>query len=88
MAARLDLYNLTDKYVTMESAERVRRARVADDMAANPKFNASENQMIGSPGTTALYLAVLWDEAAGATHKTWIRVFFGKTWRSIKLRML
>ncbi|UKZ79853.1 hypothetical protein TrVFT333_007616 [Trichoderma virens FT-333] len=64
------------KYVTVEQAAKARAARVADAMKANRKFNASENEMLGSPGTTALYLVTLWDDAVGAAPKEWIKSFF------------
>lgn len=66
-----------DKYVTVEAAAKARAARVQDAMRVNPTFNASANQMIGSPGTTALYLTSLWDEKADAAPKAWVKAFFG-----------
>jgi hypothetical protein len=66
-----------DKYVTVETAARARAQRVRDAMRANPHFNASTNEMFGSPGTTALYLTTLWDDKADAAPKAWIRAFFG-----------
>ncbi|SPQ20822.1 fc3d20d0-5662-4994-95a4-545218fe02f0 [Thermothielavioides terrestris] len=65
-----------DKYVTVETAARARAQRVRDAMRANPHFNASANEMFGSPGTTALYLTTLWDDKADAAPKAWIRAFF------------
>ncbi|KAH6635887.1 Chloroperoxidase [Chaetomium tenue] len=80
VALNLDLYNTgpseADKYVTVETAAKARAARVKDAMAANPNFNASEAQIMGSPGTTALYLTTLWDDEADAAPKAWIRAFF------------
>ncbi|KAH6654849.1 Chloroperoxidase [Truncatella angustata] len=78
-ADKLGLYDLTDEngiYVTIESAAKARAARVAEAMRVNPTFNASQAQMIGSPGTTALYLRVLWDSSVNATHKDWVEAFF------------
>ncbi|KAJ5233153.1 Chloroperoxidase [Penicillium chermesinum] len=80
-ARRLQLYDtrgsVEDQYVTLEAAARARAARVADAKRANPSFNASANQMAGSPGTTALYLTTLWDDKVGAVPKSWIKAFFG-----------
>ncbi|KAH6838548.1 Chloroperoxidase [Chaetomium sp. MPI-CAGE-AT-0009] len=80
VAVNLDLYNTgpseADKYVTVETAAKARAARVKDAMAANPNFNASVAQMMGSPGTTALYLTTLWDDEADAAPKAWIKPFF------------
>ncbi|KAK3295298.1 Chloroperoxidase, partial [Chaetomium fimeti] len=80
VAVNLGLYNTgpseADKYVTVETAARARAARVKDAMAANPGFNASVAQMMGSPGTTALYLTTLWDDEVDAAPKAWIKPFF------------
>ena len=82
VAERLGLYEAgdseTDQYVTVETAAKARAARVEDAKRVNPTFNASANQMSGSPGTTALYLTTLWDDKVGAAPKTWIRAFFGR----------
>jgi hypothetical protein len=79
MVERLRLYQTkTEKFVTVETAAKARAARVKDAMKANPQFNASALQMIGSPGTTALYLTTLWDDSVGAAPKSWIRAFFGR----------
>ncbi|EED13090.1 conserved hypothetical protein [Talaromyces stipitatus ATCC 10500] len=79
-AHRLGLYDYgiseKDKYVTVETAARARAARVRDAMRINPVFNASANEMTGSPGTTALYLTTLWDDEAGGAPKEWVRAFF------------
>ncbi|KAL2862612.1 peroxidase family protein [Aspergillus lucknowensis] len=81
VAESLGLYdaapdNEDDLYVTIEVAAKARAKRVAEAMALNPRFNASENQMMGSPGTTALYLTTMWDYDAGAAPKAWVRAFF------------
>lgn len=82
VAERLGLYEYgdseKDQYVTVETAARARAARVADAKRINPTFNASANEITGSPGTTALYLTTLWDDKVGAVPKTWIRAFFGE----------
>jgi hypothetical protein len=65
------------KYLTVEVAARARAARVADAKSKNPEFNASAAEMMGSPGTTGLYLTTLWDDKAGAAPKSWVRAFFG-----------
>lgn len=82
VAKNLGLYHTgpakEDQYVTIEVAARARAARVKEAMAANKNFNASEAQMMGSPGTTALYLVTLWDDEAQAVPKKWIRTFFGR----------
>ncbi|KAK3938946.1 Chloroperoxidase [Diplogelasinospora grovesii] len=82
VAERLGLYEAgdseMDKYVTVETAAKARAARVQDAMRVNPTFNASANEMSGSPGTTALYLVTLWDDKVGAVPKAWIRSFFEK----------
>ncbi len=64
--------------MTVEVAAKARAARVKDAMAANKGFNASANQMQGSPGTTALYLTTLWDAEKDGAPKKWVRAFFGK----------
>ncbi|KAK1830941.1 Peroxidase, family 2-domain-containing protein [Podospora conica] len=79
-AARLRLYDIgpgnSERYVTVEAAAKAQAARNADAKKVNPTFNASAAQMIGGPGTTALYLTTLWDDKAGAVPKSWIRVWF------------
>ncbi|KAK0723126.1 Chloroperoxidase [Lasiosphaeria miniovina] len=79
-AKRLGLYKTgpteQDKYITIEVAAKARAARVKDAMAANPNFNASVNQMRGSPGTTALFLTTLWDDKAGGAPKAWVKAWF------------
>jgi len=65
-------------YITVEVAAKARAARQIAAKKANPAFNASEAQLMGSPGTTALYLTTMWDEDAGAAPKAWVRSFFGK----------
>lgn len=86
-ALRLGLFDYglfgKDTHVTVEMAARVRAARVRDAMAVNPDFNASANEMTGSPGTTALYLTTLWDDEADAAPKAWIRAFFGELYLSV-----
>ncbi|KAM0261049.1 hypothetical protein ACHAQJ_002488 [Trichoderma viride] len=80
MSKRLGLDDIgrdpMSKYVTVEQAAKARAARVADAMRVNPTFNASANEIQGSPGTTALYLVTLWDDAVGAAPKEWIKSFF------------
>ncbi|EOO04072.1 hypothetical protein UCRPA7_403 [Phaeoacremonium minimum UCRPA7] len=77
MAHRLRLYqDEKEKYVTVESAAKARAARVKDAMAANPTFNASAAQQLGTYGTTGLYLATVWDHDAGAAPKKWVKAFF------------
>jgi hypothetical protein len=83
MSKRLGLDDIgrdpMSKYVTVEQAAKARAARVADAMRVNPTFNASATEITGSPGTTALYLVTLWDDAVGAVPKEWIKSFFGKS---------
>lgn len=67
-----------DKFVTIETAAKARAARVMDAMKVNPEFDASDLQMMGSIGTTSLYLTSLWDDKAGAAPKAWVKAFFGK----------
>lgn len=94
VADRLGLYEIghseMDKYVTVETAAKARAARVRDAMRVNPTFNASANEMSGSPGTTALYLTTLWDDKVGAAPKAWIRAFFGMfySWSLLSIAML
>ena len=83
VATRLGLYDDVGhsekgKYVTVEIAAKAWAARVADAKRANPTFNASASEKMDSPGTTALYLTTLWDNAADAAPKSWIRAFFGE----------
>ncbi|KAL2821231.1 Chloroperoxidase [Aspergillus granulosus] len=80
-AANLGLYDAgvdreSDLYVTVEVAARARALRFKDAEALNPEFNVSEAALMGSIGETALYLTTLWDYAAGAAPKAWIRAFF------------
>ncbi|KAK9245497.1 Chloroperoxidase [Lipomyces tetrasporus] len=81
VATRIGLYDIghseKGKYVTVEVAAKATAARVADAKRVNPTFNASAAEMMGSPGTTALYLTTLRDNAADAAPKSWIRAFFG-----------
>lgn len=67
------------KYVTVESAAKARALRVADAKKVNPTFNASATEIMGSPGTTALWLTTLWDDSVGAAPKEWVKSFFGKS---------
>ena len=67
-----------DDYVTVEMAAKARAARVKDAKKVNPTFNASENALMGSPGTTALYLVTMWDDKVGAAPKAWVSSFFGR----------
>jgi hypothetical protein len=75
----------TGKYVTVETAAKARAARVRDAMRVNPTFNASANQMQGSPGTTALYLTTLWDDKADGAQKSWIKAFFRRFCNCLRL---
>lgn len=81
VAERLGLYESrhshADKFVSIETAAKARAARVEDAKRVNPTFNASQNQITGSPGTTALYLLTLWDDEAEAAPKDWVRPWFG-----------
>ncbi|KAK2782380.1 hypothetical protein FQN52_000920 [Onygenales sp. PD_12] len=65
-----------EKYITVEVAAKARAARQEIAKEANPQFNASEFQNLGSIGTTALYLTTLWDDEADAVPKTWLKAFF------------
>ncbi|KAL7911757.1 Chloroperoxidase [Trichoderma velutinum] len=75
MSKRLGLNDPKSKYLTADVAEAARVARVADAKKANPKFNASALEMMGSPGTTALYLNTLTDKN-GNVPKEWVKTFF------------
>lgn len=90
-ANRLGLYDCVkteaDKFVTVEKAAVARALRVQDAIRANPHFNASEAQQRGSPGTTGLFLATLWNETAGAAPKTWVRSFFGMFLSRLQLKL-
>ncbi len=90
VARRLGLYdNGGNGVVTVEAAAKARAARVKDAMAANKGFNASANQVQGSPGTTALYLTTLWDAEKEGAPKKWVRAFFGEfvLFHSVKSEM-
>ena len=79
VARSLGLYdNGGEGLVTVEVAAKARAARVRDAMAVNKGFNASANQIQGSPGTTALYLTTLWDAEKDGAPKKWVRAFFGE----------
>jgi hypothetical protein len=82
VAKDLGLYKIgrsqEDKLVTIEVAAKARAARVKKAMKVNLQFNASAFEQAGSIGTTALYLAALWDDEVNATYKSWVRPFFGK----------
>ena len=67
-----------DKFVTIEVAAKARYNREKVAVAENKWFNASESQMTGSPGTTALYLLTMWDDDEEAAPKSWVKSFFGK----------
>lgn len=62
VAKTLDIYDESEsRFVTIDTAAKARAARVAEDMSLNPTFNASDGaQMMGSIGTTALYLLSMW----------------------------
>ncbi|CAI7564269.1 unnamed protein product [Penicillium crustosum] len=80
VAKNLNLYDTlgpeANQYITVETAGKACAARAAEAKRANPRFNASAMQMMGNPGTTALYLVTLWDEAAGAAPKSWVKALF------------
>ncbi|KAJ5383822.1 Chloroperoxidase [Penicillium concentricum] len=80
VAKNLGLYDTLgssmNQYITVESAFQAYIARVADAKRVNPSFNASVIQVMGNPGTTALYLVTLWDDNAGAAPKSWVRALF------------
>jgi hypothetical protein len=67
-----------DLYVTVEVAARARAIRFKEAERLNPEFNVSELALMGSVGETALYMTTLWDYAAGAVPKAWVRAFFGE----------
>lgn len=66
-----------NNYITVEIAAKARAARVAEAKRVNPSFNASKNEIMGSPGTTGLYLLTMWDDNYGAAPKAWVKAFFG-----------
>ncbi|KAL6818339.1 Chloroperoxidase [Trichoderma sp. SZMC 28013] len=80
MAERLELNKVSrdpkSKYITVEQTAKARAARVADAKKANPTFNASDLEVNGSPGTTALFLTTLWDDTVGGAPKEWVKSFF------------
>lgn len=67
-----------ERVVTLETATKARAARVVDAMEANDRFNTSDLQVDGSPGTTGLYLTTLWDDEAAGAPKAWVKAFFGE----------
>jgi hypothetical protein len=77
-----------DLYVTVEVAATARAARFREAEELNPEFNVTELALMGSVGETALYMTTLWDYAAGAVPKAWIRAFFGEFCGLTLLRML
>ena len=82
VAQSLRLYDTLgsgEQYVTVEMAAKARALRVRDAQAVNPEFNGSGVALMGSPGTTGVYLTTLWNNEANAVPKSWIRVFFGET---------
>ncbi|KAJ5515696.1 Chloroperoxidase [Penicillium freii] len=80
VAENLNLYDTlgseVNQYITVETAGKACAARAAEAKRVNPSFNASAMQVMGNPGTTALYLVTLWDEAAGAAPKSWVKALF------------
>ncbi|KAL4899902.1 hypothetical protein BDW74DRAFT_105906 [Aspergillus multicolor] len=80
VAQAMNLYDAgpceNDTLVTVEAAAKARAMRVKEAMRVNPAFNNSQGAMIGSPGTTALYLTTLWDDELDAVPKSWVRAFF------------
>lgn len=78
VAKDLNLYDTRhEAFVTVEVAAQARAARVELAMSMNPTFNSSESQQRGTFGTTGLYLLTMWDDAAKAAPKSWLRPFFG-----------
>lgn len=81
VAQDLDLYHVPlfgkGRFVTLDAAAKAWAARVKEAKSVNPVFNSSALEIMGSPGTTALYLTTLWDYDVGAASKAWIRAFFG-----------
>ncbi|KAF2173963.1 hypothetical protein M409DRAFT_16232 [Zasmidium cellare ATCC 36951] len=69
-------YAANDSYVTIETAAKAYLARQEAAQAANPAFTVSFTQRNGTRGTTALYLATLWDYGAKAAPKAWVDTFF------------
>lgn len=72
----LDHITADDAYVSNQTAAEAYIARQQAAQAANPHFTVSFNQKNGTIGTTALYLATLWDYEAKAAPKSWIKTFF------------
>lgn len=64
--------------VSVEVAAKARAARQVAAKEANPDFDDSEMQAMGSPGTTGLYLATLWDDKKEGAPKAWVKAFFGE----------
>ncbi|KAK5723290.1 hypothetical protein LTR15_004987 [Elasticomyces elasticus] len=73
---KLDDYSDNENHVTVQSAAKALAARQVEAKRVNPTFNASATQIQGSFGTTALYLATLWDFDAKAAPKAWVKAFF------------
>ena len=59
--------------------ERKREWMIADleIVSVNPAFNASEDQIQGTLGTTGLFLTTMWDNKAKGAPKEWVKVFLG-----------
>ncbi|KAK5677206.1 hypothetical protein LTS10_010395 [Elasticomyces elasticus] len=72
-------YGPKDSYVTNQTAAKAYMARQKAAWAANPRFTVDFAQRNGTRGTTALYLATLWDYEAKAAPKPWVNAFFSKS---------
>ncbi|KAK4498291.1 hypothetical protein PRZ48_010949 [Zasmidium cellare] len=69
-------YGKEDRYISIETAAKAYKARQEAARKANPAFTVSFDQRNGTRGTTALYLATLWDYEAKAAPKAWVEAFF------------
>jgi hypothetical protein len=79
-AEKLGLNHITaeDAYVSNQTAAEAYQARQKAAQAKNPSFEYSFAQRNGTRGTTALYLATMWDYEAKAARKSWIKTFFSE----------
>ncbi|KAK4579805.1 hypothetical protein LTR86_000006 [Recurvomyces mirabilis] len=68
--------NPPNAYVTVSIAAKARAARQALAKSVNPTYSTGPGPELGSIGTTALYLATLWDFSASGAPKAWVKTFF------------
>ncbi|KAI5468195.1 Chloroperoxidase [Mariannaea sp. PMI_226] len=75
---RLNHYQYSDRFVTVEMAAKATKNRLDLAKRINPEFNASTQQHVLEYVTTALYLLTVWDADENAAPKSWVKVLLAE----------